>query len=174
MLPQMPDDGYCGNKAEQVQMYFFDNKEHKCKAFGYNCGGNANRFNTLQDCRGQCESTKSLDICLLPKHPGLCWSGFSSRVVYYFDQNYLQCRSMPDASCGLKDRNANNFPRMDDCVGHCEGKLTCPPLPASVRCRTSGDKCRVKDEGEELPVCPPGKACCDTGCGRTCVVPIPY
>ncbi|XP_026317793.1 BPTI/Kunitz domain-containing protein-like [Hyposmocoma kahamanoa] len=48
-----PSSGLC---MAFIEKYYFDLNTHTCKEFTYGgCGGNKNRFNTLEDCELQCK-----------------------------------------------------------------------------------------------------------------------
>lgn len=123
-----------GNCNESIPSYFFDPTQQRCMSFMYTgCGGNANRYNTEEQCERQCgrfreqgflnnfQSASSnlkkflflTDVCSLPKETGPC-RGFFRKV--YYDSAIRRCLPFTYGGCG---GNANRFSSIEECEGIC-------------------------------------------------------
>ena len=54
-----------------------------------------------------------IDICLLPKEPGLCMAYFER---YYYDSSDQKCKKFVYGGCMAK---RNNFETLEDCQSTC-------------------------------------------------------
>ena len=53
------DSGRCADNREPVAAWYYDEYTGKCTAFAYSgCDGNANRFDTEEQCERQCGQFK--------------------------------------------------------------------------------------------------------------------
>ena len=75
------------------------------------CGGNNNRFETLDECNHKCGYKPPK--CLLPKSPGMCMAFFPR---YYYDQTSMRCERFVYGGC---QANANNFETIQECIKDC-------------------------------------------------------
>uniref|UniRef100_A0A8C1IVC2 Tissue factor pathway inhibitor n=1 Tax=Cyprinus carpio TaxID=7962 RepID=A0A8C1IVC2_CYPCA len=100
------DEGPC--KAIKDRFYF-DIDTGRCELFEYGgCQGNANNFETLQECEGFQKIP-----CHLEEEPGPC-RGLVPR--YYFDYKSQECKRFFYGGCF---GNANNFKTIKECHERC-------------------------------------------------------
>ncbi|CAJ0607653.1 unnamed protein product [Cylicocyclus nassatus] len=116
------DAGPC---LAMIPRYAYMSRLGKCVAFTYGgCQGNANNFETQQDCEDSCQnptsSSKPEDVCSLPVLSGPC----RARLLRFtYDKTTKSCVAFYYGGCG---GNANNFETLKDC------KATCQKPDASV------------------------------------------
>ncbi|KAF4108797.1 tissue factor pathway inhibitor a isoform X1 [Onychostoma macrolepis] len=109
------DEGPC--KAIKDRLYF-DIDTGRCELFEYGgCQGNANNFETLQECEEMCLVKEDKSPCHLEDEPGPC-RGLVPR--YFFDYKSQECKRFFYGGCF---GNANNFKTIKQCHERC--------LPAS-------------------------------------------
>ncbi|XP_047457388.1 tissue factor pathway inhibitor a isoform X2 [Mugil cephalus] len=104
--------------------FFFDVNTGSCQHFEYGgCGGNANNFETLEQCEETCVVTVDKNPCHLPEAPGPC-RGLVKR--YFFHSGSQQCKHFFYGGCF---GNANNFRSLAECQAKClnAGKTTAAP-----------------------------------------------
>uniref|UniRef100_H3BWP7 Tissue factor pathway inhibitor n=1 Tax=Tetraodon nigroviridis TaxID=99883 RepID=H3BWP7_TETNG len=123
----------CALKDEQgpckaiKDRFFFNVDNGRCEQFEYGgCGGNANNFETLEECEETCVVSvlcSLLEIslqknnktpCHLSEAPGPC-RGLLSR--YFYDSRSQQCKHFFYGGCF---GNANNFRSMAECQAKCQ------------------------------------------------------
>ncbi|XP_014217269.1 papilin isoform X2 [Copidosoma floridanum] len=98
----------------EVTAYFYDGSQAKCQAFIYGgCEGNANRYETEEQCERLCGKFRDQDICHLPPDQGPCRGAFSK---FYYDQRSRVCREFTYGGC---DGNANRFSSRNECESVC-------------------------------------------------------
>ncbi|CAF3650742.1 unnamed protein product [Adineta steineri] len=103
-----------GSCSKYVNMWAYDRQQGKCIRFWYgSCEGNANRFETEQQCQETCVSPKGIEVCLLPKMTGPCQS---ASVRYYYDREKKECQEFRYGGC---NGNANNYPTVEKCQSTC-------------------------------------------------------
>ena len=110
--------------------YYYDRDKKECQQFRYGgCNGNANNYETLEQCQSACEQTtvgKSvrnekldlicwLDQCTQPAEAGPC-KGEHAR--FFYDTITGQCRSFTYGGC---QKNENHFSTLKDCLKVCVG-----------------------------------------------------
>ncbi|XP_013884538.1 tissue factor pathway inhibitor a [Austrofundulus limnaeus] len=94
--------------------FFFNVNTGLCELFEYGgCGGNANNFQTKEECEESCVVSDEKSPCHLPEAPGPC-RGLVAR--YFFDSSTQQCKSFFYGGCF---GNANNFRSMSECQARC-------------------------------------------------------
>nr|DAC80551.1 TPA_inf: conotoxin superfamily conkunitzin 1 [Conus magus] len=107
------DTGLC--RAFMPRFYYNWN-EQECQAFIYGgCGGNANRFQTLEECQRACRAPFRKSDCKLPKETGPCRALMPS---YYYDLSTETCEPFIYGGCG---GNANRFDTFAECKQRCAG-----------------------------------------------------
>ncbi|KHJ42566.1 Kunitz/Bovine pancreatic trypsin inhibitor domain protein [Trichuris suis] len=110
ILPK--DSGPC--KASHRKWYF-DTHRKVCRMFVYGgCDGNANRFDTKEQCQQRCVATLPASvICRLPYAMGSCRSNIKR---FFYDFETKQCRAFTYTGC---EGNANNFISAHACYEKC-------------------------------------------------------
>ncbi|KAK5614019.1 hypothetical protein CRENBAI_012246 [Crenichthys baileyi] len=97
--------------------YFFNVNSGSCELFEYGgCGGNANNFETFEECEKACVFSDDKNPCHLPEAPGPC-RGLMKR--FFFDSEIQQCKHFYYGGCF---GNANNFRSMDQCQRRCQNQ----------------------------------------------------
>ncbi|XP_014900625.1 tissue factor pathway inhibitor a isoform X1 [Poecilia latipinna] len=111
---------FCAMKDESgpckaiKERFFFDVNTGSCERFEYGgCSGNANNFETMEECEEACVFSDDKNPCHLPEAPGPC-RGLVRR--FFFDSQTQQCRHFYYGGCF---GNANNFRSMADCQAKC-------------------------------------------------------
>lgn len=106
------DEGPC--KAIKDRFYF-DIDTGRCETFEYGgCQGNANNFETPEECEQMCVVKENKSPCHLEDEPGPC-RGLVPR--YFFDSKSQECRLFFYGGCF---GNANNFKTIKDCQARCQ------------------------------------------------------
>ncbi|KAL4662341.1 hypothetical protein H8957_014746 [Semnopithecus entellus] len=122
-----PDDGPC--KAI-MKRFFFNIFTRQCEEFIYGgCGGNQNRFESLEECKKVCTrdnanriiqttlQQEKPDFCFLEEDPGIC-RGYITR--YFYNNQSKQCERFKYGGCL---GNMNNFETLEECKNTCEDGL---------------------------------------------------
>eukprot|EP00106_Octopus_bimaculoides_P008128 XP_014775570.1 PREDICTED: papilin-like [Octopus bimaculoides] len=125
ILCQMPaEPGLC---YAYMPHYFYNKDTKLCERFVYGgCGGNANRFPTVDSCMAVCKPKEEKlpltpsDICSLPRETGICYA-YSDQ--YYFDMVTRTCEEFVYGGCG---GNPNRFPTLQDCQKFCSHFIVKP------------------------------------------------
>uniref|UniRef100_A0ABM5G4T9 Papilin-like isoform X2 n=1 Tax=Pogona vitticeps TaxID=103695 RepID=A0ABM5G4T9_9SAUR len=100
-----------------IPMYYYDHRNKTCRRFVYGgCGGNGNRFPTLEHCKQRCRNP---DICVLPPETGPC-NHYSS--MYHYAPAEERCLPFPYGGC---KGNANRFPTLEVCTETCGSQDIC-------------------------------------------------
>ncbi|KAH7730491.1 papilin [Aphelenchoides avenae] len=123
------DSGPC---LDAITQWFFEPGVSECQKFTFGgCRGNANRFNTKQECEGQCkqrsQNLKLIDprgICSLPFAAGNC-GGIEKK--WSFDISAGECRTFTYSGC---DGNQNRFDSEIECYNICKSFVR-PAKPSS-------------------------------------------
>lgn len=87
----------CESRVSALSRYYFDTTTGTCRAFQYSqCGGNANNFDTLEQCENFCLESQCSQGLGLRAGPALatCSAAQDSRVPIY-----LPTMSLPDTTC---------------------------------------------------------------------------
>lgn len=108
-----------GNCYGYFEKYFFNSTSQKCEKFVYGgCGGNKNRFDTIDDCQKRCESSaeeSTIDKCkLFPPTTGVSCMAYLER--YFYNSTSSQCEMFIYGGCG---GNENNFLTVEACQKGC-------------------------------------------------------
>ncbi|XP_031157288.1 collagen alpha-6(VI) chain isoform X1 [Sander lucioperca] len=112
---------------DYVQLWFFDKVIGACSPFWYGgCGGNANRFNTENECVRTCGAHNpnilpipelagfaSKDSCFLSQDQGGCQN---YTMMWFFDTEQRECSRFWYGGCG---GNGNRFKTQDECENLC-------------------------------------------------------
>ena len=116
---QPAETGHC---RALFPRYFFNATSGKCAEFVYGgCEGNSNNFESLDECRGECEApAKAVSVCDLPADAGLCRA---SLVRWHYNSASQQCEEFDYGGCG---GNANNFHSFQQCANRCPDLVLCP------------------------------------------------
>ncbi|XP_051565112.1 tissue factor pathway inhibitor a isoform X2 [Myxocyprinus asiaticus] len=94
--------------------FYFDIDTGRCEPFEYGgCPGNANNFETLQECEEMCLVKENKNPCHLEDEPGPC-RGMVPR--YFFDGKSQECKQFFYGGCF---GNANNFKTIKECQARC-------------------------------------------------------
>ncbi|XP_076360449.1 actinia tenebrosa protease inhibitors-like [Tachypleus tridentatus] len=111
-----PETGPC--KA-YIPRFYFDKETGTCEQFIYGgCGGNANNFETKDECHAICKAgvktLKQSNDCHLEPVTGPC-KAYIPR--FYFDKETGTCEQFIYGGC---EGNANNFETKDECHAICK------------------------------------------------------
>ncbi|XP_070768321.1 collagen alpha-6(VI) chain-like [Enoplosus armatus] len=112
---------------DYVQVWFFDKDVGACSPFWYGgCGGNANRFNTENECFRTCGPHNpnilpepelagfvSKDACFLSQDQGSCQD---YTMMWFFDTKQNECSRFWYGGCG---GNENRFKTQEECENLC-------------------------------------------------------
>ncbi|XP_017784218.1 PREDICTED: papilin isoform X2 [Nicrophorus vespilloides] len=103
-----------GNCNDSIAAYFFDPATHKCQTFTYSgCGGNANRYNSEEQCERQCGRFRGQDVCKMPVDVGPCRAQIRKS---YYDSSLGRCAEFNYGGC---EGNGNRFSSISECEGIC-------------------------------------------------------
>lgn len=99
--------------------YYYNARDKRCKPFLFGgCGGNNNRFYTINSCNKMCQrlpnKTNRPDLCKLKALPGPCRAYF---VRYYYDHKLSMCKQFVFGGCL---GNSNNFRTLKECKIRCQ------------------------------------------------------
>ncbi|CAM1299354.1 Uncharacterised protein r2_g929 [Pycnogonum litorale] len=114
----MKEEGRC---KESISRWYHD-RELGCVNFNYTgCGGNANRFETLQHCQKTCDDImKKYRICRMEKDSGVCpTTGMNETKpseMYHYDIEQRRCFNFTYSGCGGND---NKFETIEQCMHTC-------------------------------------------------------
>ncbi|XP_008684471.1 tissue factor pathway inhibitor 2 isoform X1 [Ursus americanus] len=113
LLP--PDVGPC---RARIPSYYYDRYTQSCRIFFYGgCEGNANNFDTLEDCNEACSRIEKVPkICRLEVSEGQCGVRTGE---YFFNLSSMTCEKFVSGGC---HNNKNRFPDKDTCMGFCAPK----------------------------------------------------
>jgi hypothetical protein len=105
------DTGPC---TEEHAAWYFDSNTRACQAFIYGgCGGNANRFESEEQCERHCGSFKDQDVCNVPYVSGPCYGTFQK---WYYNPSLGGCQEFVYGGCG---GNGNRFSSLEECERIC-------------------------------------------------------
>ncbi|XP_060944220.1 tissue factor pathway inhibitor a [Limanda limanda] len=96
------------------ERFFFNVDTGHCELFEYGgCGGNANNFETMEECEEMCLVSDDKNPCHLDVAFGPC-RGMVKR--FYFESASQECKHFYYGGCF---GNANNFRSLAECQGRC-------------------------------------------------------
>ncbi|XP_021914576.1 papilin isoform X2 [Zootermopsis nevadensis] len=105
------DRGPC---QEEHAAWYYDSDAGACQAFIYGgCGGNANRFESEEQCERHCGSFKGQDVCNVPYETGPCRGYFQK---WYYNPTAGGCQEFVYGGCG---GNGNRFSSLEECETIC-------------------------------------------------------
>nr|XP_045610870.1 papilin-like [Procambarus clarkii] len=108
---QPMDIGHC---RASIPNWYFDPDQGRCIGFSYGgCGGNANRFQSVELCERQCGRYRNQDVCNLPLSEGPCDGSFRK---WYHDRYHRRCKSFLYSGC---EGNGNRFSTEQECEAEC-------------------------------------------------------
>ncbi len=103
-----------GPCSEKQASWFFDSGSSTCTAFTYSgCEGNANRFETQEQCDRQCGDFRYQDVCSLDADIGPCVGRFRK---WHFDRTTRVCKEFTFGGC---EGNGNRFSAKEECETVC-------------------------------------------------------
>ncbi|XP_064484446.1 BPTI/Kunitz domain-containing protein-like [Ornithodoros turicata] len=109
------DKGRC---FAYFRRFFYNAATGKCEKFIYGgCGGNANRFITLEECEAACPP-RWVDICKLPADQGPC-KAHGPR--FFYNAVTAKCEKFIYGGCL---GNANRFNTLEECEAACPQRAT--------------------------------------------------
>jgi len=110
-----------GSCTGSAQRWHYNSEAGSCQQFSYSgCGGNANNFHTMADCKRSCgESERATAAeaevdCSLPKDMGPCRS---TVLRWYYDHQEGKCKDFTWGGCA---GNQNNFASQEKCQEKCQ------------------------------------------------------
>ncbi|XP_046737173.1 papilin [Diprion similis] len=116
------DFGPC---RDNVTAFYYDAEKQTCQAFYYGgCEGNANRFQSLEQCERICGNFRGQDICNLPLDPGPCRA---SHERFFYDSRRRECHPFIYGGCR---GNGNRFTHQYECESVCIHRKE-PPAPGN-------------------------------------------
>ncbi|XP_069673465.1 papilin isoform X4 [Periplaneta americana] len=105
------DTGSC---TEEHPLWYYDSIKGVCHSFIYSgCGGNANRFQSQEQCERHCGKFKGQDVCNMPEETGLCRAYFPK---WYYNPSLGSCQEFVYGGCG---GNGNRFSSLEECETVC-------------------------------------------------------
>eukprot|EP01084_Bolivina_argentea_P193832 332514_1 len=104
------DSGPC---EADMKRYFYNSNTAQCEMFSYGgCAGNANNFQTKQECINECVNAVP-SYCYESKDIGPCKAAFEK---YYYDSEIGECMTFIYGGC---KGNGNNFDTISECISEC-------------------------------------------------------
>jgi hypothetical protein len=105
------DTGPC---TEKKPAWYFNAEKGACTAFTYGgCEGNANRYETEEQCERQCGKFKDQDICSMEMDYGPCLGRFHK---FYYNARQRMCEDFTFGGC---EGNGNRFSSITECETVC-------------------------------------------------------
>ncbi|XP_077192353.1 papilin-like [Paroedura picta] len=116
-----------GPCAGYIAMFYYSPRSQSCQGFIYGgCGGNENRFPTLEMCVWSCVYN---DICRLPVNRGRCQQ---RKTRYFYNHANQTCERFVYSGCR---GNRNRFPTLEECQRTCLHPEICQLPMDSGTCR---------------------------------------
>lgn len=114
-----PDAGPC---RAMVESYYYNTRLGVCEMFLYGgCGGNPNRFSSIQECENKCNNVQ--DQCSLPPVYGQC---HENETRWHYDSRTGRCEEFTFSGCR---GNGNNFYNQRECYDACAREDDREPEP---------------------------------------------
>ncbi|PSN47564.1 hypothetical protein C0J52_19332 [Blattella germanica] len=105
------DTGPCDS---EIAAWYYNKTSSECHAFIYGgCGGNANRFESEEQCERQCGDFKGQDVCNLPADIGPCRGNFRK---WFYNPTSGECEEFGFGGC---QGNGNRFSSLRECEHIC-------------------------------------------------------
>jgi hypothetical protein len=106
---QAESSGFC---RAMIEKYYYDTTRGECKQFVYGgCGGNQNRFDTIDECMKTCYVGKNK--CKQQVDIGPCRAQIPR---YFYNKETSQCELFIFGGC---NPNQNNFESYEICMKTC-------------------------------------------------------
>lgn len=104
-----------------LERYYYNNTAEECQLFIYGgCQGNANNFETSEECHNSCVKTETIvddefneESCYLPSDGGPCYAYISS---FYYNADAGKCEPFVYGGC---QGNGNRFNTIEQCEKSC-------------------------------------------------------
>ncbi|CDW53015.1 protein mig c; protein mig b; protein mig a [Trichuris trichiura] len=110
------DSGPCD---QYVPKWFYKHEDGTCGRFYYGgCHGNANRFETMEECQEKCANRA--DPCTLPAVSGPC---AGRDIRYFYSDKSRTCEQFTYGGCL---GNSNRFATKEECEKRCGSRRTTP------------------------------------------------
>ncbi|KRT86056.1 hypothetical protein AMK59_2573, partial [Oryctes borbonicus] len=148
-----------GNCSETIHAFYYDPMTSKCATFTYTgCGGNENRFTSIESCERYCGKYRGHDTCALPYDIGPCKASFEK---YYYDSSTGTCKKFLYGGC---EGNANRFSTIDECYTTCGSRQPVQqPEPTTAMPATAEPQPQPQPEPQpEVDVCQQYRDECST------------
>lgn len=143
------DQAKCSAPAESgpcfayFTKYFFNVTSQKCEQFVYGgCGGNANNYETFDECLSSCASGEIPERCVASSDPGNC---FAYIPRFFYNTTSKTCEQFIYGGCG---GNQNNFLTIEECSSTCS-RTTRPVRLSAVTVTSSSrlpEKCSLRPD----------------------------
>ena len=99
---------------QNTTRFYYDIKLAVCRSFVYTgCHGNANNFETLEECEAQCQVPLLFEQCSLIPDKGPCRGSYQR---FYFDSRAGRCKTFEYGGC---NRHTNNHLSEANCLNTC-------------------------------------------------------
>ena len=126
-----------GDCKASIEKFYYNRETKKCEPFIYGgCGGNENRFDSVNECRKACDVNK----CSLPQEQGMCLAWIPR---YFFNATSQRCEFFVYGGC---DGNENNFETMDSCIGECSSRDVYKINETCLAEKVEGKSCKASIE----------------------------
>ena len=128
-----------GPCTQAVPAWYYDAGQGVCTGFTYGgCEGNANRYESQEQCERQCGRFKNQDVCGLEKDFGPCMGRFRK---FFYNSRQRQCEEFTYGGC---EGNGNRFSSVTECEQVCltrdEPEVSAPSaLSKAAICRLPMD-----------------------------------
>ena len=105
-----------------MKRFFFNKHTCQCEEFTFTgCGGNRNRYATLEECEAICGPVEC-PVCNLPPSKGKRCKKAKQQRKWYYDAAKCKCKAFTYRGC---EGNSNRFDTEGECMESC-GSAPCP------------------------------------------------